>query len=420
MTRRAALLLALAALGAGCAADPAADPSAATPPVAPAPAGSAPHPFLLAVDGAPEVHVARARLLAARARAVGAAVLPDPTVSVEGSRMRRGGAEGLEVRLEQELPRWGERDAERAMAAADAAMARAELDEARGMVAAEVAAALARARSARDRAALLDEEAARLRALAELVTASVAAGGDASASDALALRTRVASAGLMAEDLRRMALDAEDDARSRLDLPTGMDLPDPLLPDAAEVARGSFAPLRMARARLAGSRARAAMARSHGFPMVGVGVGWEREDLAMADDGLMAMVEVSIPLYRDAHRAQVHAARAEGEAARRQLEAEAARAHALLRRARRAAEQAERAHRIGDETQARVEAELEALRGRLAAGLAGMGGGDILMRIFDRLDASASARTAAIEARTEAEAMAADLWRFIPAPESIP
>ena len=52
--------------------------------------------------------------------------------------------------------------------------------------------------------------------LVEQVIAAVAGGGDANAIDALALRSRIAAAEVMATDLRRMAIDAEEDARVRL------------------------------------------------------------------------------------------------------------------------------------------------------------------------------------------------------------
>ena len=111
------------------------DPAEAAPPMAPA--------FLAAVERAPEVQAAMATLRAAELRVRASGILPDPVLSVEGQRMRTEGTEGLEVWLEQEFPRWGERDAQRRMAEAEVAMAQAELDDSRGMAAAELAAAAA-------------------------------------------------------------------------------------------------------------------------------------------------------------------------------------------------------------------------------------------------------------------------------------
>lgn len=370
-------------------------------------------PFLAAVDQAPLVMVSRARLWAAQARVGATGVLPDPVISAEGRRMRKERTNGLEVWLEQDLPRWGERSSERDMARAEVLMAQAELDDARGMTAVEIAMSLSRAHAAQARAILQDEETARMRVLVEQVTAAVAGGGDANATDALALRSRIDAVELMAADLRRMALDAEDEARVRSGVVAGNPLPDLLLPDRDEVILTDYVPERMAQARIAEAQAREEMARSRGRPMVGLGVGWEREDLDMPEDGVMAMVEVSIPLYRDAYRAEARAAREGRTAAQRQLEAERLRAGMLVRRAQRARAQADQAQRVADDVTTRVDAEIVALRSQMAAGGA-MGGRDILMRLFDRLDARSQARIAAINARAEADTMAAELWRFIP------
>jgi len=377
------------------------------------------HPFLAAVDSSPLVMAARARLRAAQAQVRAVGILPDPVVSAEGRQMMgEDRTNGLEVWLQQDLPRWGERDAETGMARAEVLMAHAELADARGMAASEITMALSRARAARARAILQDEEAARMRVLITQVTASVAAGGGANAVDALALRSRIEAAELMASDLRRMAIDAEDEAGAQIGGPPGQPLPDILLPTQAEVILADYAPGRMAQARIFEAQAREDMARSRGKPMVGVGVGWEREDLDMPDDGIMAMIELSIPLYRDAYLADVDAAQATRVVARRQVEAERLRAEVLIRRAQRAQHQAEQAEKVAADVTTRVEIEIEALRGEMAAGGGAMGGRDILMRLFDRLDARNQARSTAIDARAEADAMAAELWRFIPLTET--
>jgi len=390
-------------------------PPAARPAESPGPPGDRAH-FLAAVDQAPLVAATRARLWAAQARVGSVGVLPDPVISAEGRRMREERTNGLEVWLQQDFPRWGERSSERDMARAEVLMAQAELDDARAMAAVEIAMSISRARAAHARAVLQDEEAARMRVLIEQVTAALAGGGDANAIDALALRSRIDAVELMAADLRRMALDAEDEAKVRLGVAPGNPLSDLTLPDLDEVILTDYAPERMAQARIAEAEAREGMARSRARPMVGLGVGWERDNLDMPDDGVMAMVEVSIPLYRDAYQAEARAARAGRTAAQRQVEAERLRASLLVRRAQRAQVQADQAQRVADDVTTRVDAEIAALRGQMAAGGA-MGGRDILMRLFDRLDARSQARTAAIDARAEAEAMTAELWRFIPLTE---
>lgn len=390
--------------------------SATRPKASPAGLGAG-TPFLAAVDQAPLVMASRARLWAAQARVGAAGILPDPVISAEGRRMREERTNGVEVWLEQDLPRWGERSSERDMARAEVLMAQAELDDARGMTAVEMAMSISRAHAAQARAILQDEEAARMRVLVEQVTAALAGGGDANAIDALALLSRIDAVELMAADLRRMALDAEDEARVRIGGAAGNLLPDLLLPDRDEVILTDYVPERMAQARIAEAQAREDMARSRGRPMVGLGIGWEREDLDMPEDGVMAMVAVSIPLYRDAYHAEARAARAGRTAAQRQVEAERLRASLLVRRAQRARAQADQAQRVADDVTTRVDAEIAALRSQMAAGGA-MGGRDILMRLFDRLDARSQARTAAIDARAEAENMTAELWRFIPLTET--
>jgi len=105
-------------------------------------------------------------------------------------------------------------------------------------------------------------------------------------------------------------------------------------------------------------------------------------------------------------------------AASRQVEAERLRAEVLIRRAQRAQHQAEQAETVAVDVTTRVEVEIEALRGEMTAGGGAMGGRDILMRLFDRLDARNQARSVAIDTRAEADAMAAELWRFIPLTET--
>jgi len=230
--------------------------------------------FLVVVDFSPLVMAARARLRAAQAQVRAVGILPDPVISAEGRQMREDRTNGLEVWVQQDLPRWGERDAETGMARAEVLMAHAELADARGMAASEISMALSRARAARARATLQDEEAARMRVLIEQVTASVAAGGGASAVDALALRSRIEATELMAADLRRMAIDAEDDVGALIGGSLGQPLPEITFPTQADVILADYAPGRMAQARIAEAEAREAMARGPGKQMVGVGAAW--------------------------------------------------------------------------------------------------------------------------------------------------
>ena len=75
-----------------------------------------PEGFLTALAQAPQVAAARARLSAARRGSDAAGVLPDPKIGIDIGRgsPRTGSASPMYgAFIEQSLPRWGERDAER-------------------------------------------------------------------------------------------------------------------------------------------------------------------------------------------------------------------------------------------------------------------------------------------------------------------
>jgi outer membrane protein TolC len=360
--------------------------------------------FLAAVEAAPAVRVAREVALGATAARRAAGILPDPTV---GAEVRRStAADGLYLMLEQELPRWGERDAGRSRAAAEALMAGADADAVRAAVATAVATQAALARAATARAALADAEAGRIRVLLAALEAAVAAG-QARVGDGLVLRSRLQAVELAATDERRQAADADDEARAVLGLSANAALPAADLPDPAELESAGDPALRAAAARMAAATAEGDMARSRGHPVVAVGAGWEDEDLDRADVTWKATLTVSVPLWRDAYAAGQRVAAARGRAAALERDQAAREAETLLRRARRAAAQAVAARGQAEAIATRVAAELDALRQELATGEP-----TALMRITDRLDAAAAASRDAIAARAEAEGLAARLWRF--------
>lgn len=368
-----------------------------------------PDPFLAALEQAPEVRAARGRVLAARASIGAAGVLPEPRVSAEGTRMRS--ADGLEVWIEQELPRWGERDAAKSMARAEIDVARSELDVARAELAAEVGRLLADAKAARAREQIQADEAQRLGVLAEALTADVAGGGTRT-QDVLALRTRIEAAEVLAADARKQALDAEDEVRAACGLDAGQTLPDELLPPLDRLDPAAFAPVRTAQARAQAAAAEVAQARSSRYPGVGVGAGWEREDLGGDENAWMGAVSVTIPVNRDAYDSSEKAARARADAARREADAKQLRGEVLFRRQQRASAQAAVAQRQAEDAIVRTEAQMDVLRAQLSAGEPGG-----LVSLFDRLDALAAAKLSAVDAKADAERARAELWRFVTFPD---
>lgn len=367
--------------------------------------------FLALIDQAPEVRSALAGWRAAVFAAGGAAVLPDPRVWAEGTRRRMasGDTDGLELGIEQELPRWGERSAARSIASAEVLRARVELDRVRATLAGDVAVLIAQAQAARRRAELADQGAARLRTMIAISETVVAAGGMAGTGtgDVLALRTRLEALDLMAADERRRALDAEDDARSRCGLETAAARAALLLPEPATLDRGADTMLRLAQADTALAEAERRQAHSRRLPQFAVGAGWEREDLS-SDEGMWKiMLSLTIPVQQGALATGEQAARSRAAAATVAAELAAQRSDLAVRRAQRAALQAESARTTAAVARHRGEAEIEALRQQIAAGSA-----DALLRLLARLDALQDSERAAIDAIAEAELLAADLWRL--------
>lgn len=363
--------------------------------------------FLIAIDAAPEVRAAQARWRAAVMANGGAGALSDPRIWTEGTRRRDG--DGIEIGVEQEFPRWGERSASRSVAAAATLRARVELDSVRARLAQEVAMLIATAQAAHRRASLADESATRMRTMIEIVEAAVAAGGMAGsgAGDVLALRTRLQQMELMAADERRMALDAEDDARGSYGLDAGATIPDLLLPDLKALDRSAATAVRLAKAEVGMAEAERTMAHSRRLPQFGIGAGWERNDVSMADEMWKVSLSMTIPLQQDRLAAGERAALANARAAEADAEQAELRIDIALRRAARAKQQAERAHLAAVDAGRRSEAEFSLLMQQVSAGSS-----DAVMRALLRLDDLQSAERAAIAADAEATRMAADLWHF--------
>ncbi|HYE06043.1 MAG TPA: TolC family protein [Planctomycetota bacterium] len=372
--------------------------------------------FAVAVAQAPEVAAARARRSAARSRASAAGSLPHPRLSVEGMRTPRRDHDGVDLALEQELPRWGERRAARDRAGAEALLASADVRAVRARVAADAYRAIATA-DARDRAAdVVAGQAARVDALIAARLAAAALPDGADAGEIVALRGRRDLLAIEHDDLRRMADDARDDARAALG--TGRDAVLPTPPALVLTgARPEHHPdLATAGARAAIAAAEADMARAEHRPGLSVGVGWEREDLANADeDEYRVMLGISVPIDQRPARAHADAARAEREAALRDGDAARARAAATYARAQRAVAQAEATRARIDAVVQRLEAAVAASRADAAAGR-GAGVRDV----FARLDELSDARRRALDAELALAEAAADLIPLLSEPGERP
>ncbi len=83
--------------------------------------------FVQTLSKAPAVHALRLRYAAAQRAEDGAGRLADPMIGLGYARLRMPMENHpiYEAMVEQSLPRWGERDASRALAVADSAMAAA-------------------------------------------------------------------------------------------------------------------------------------------------------------------------------------------------------------------------------------------------------------------------------------------------------
>lgn len=367
-------------------------------------------PFLTAVERSPQVRAAAARLRAARAAAGAATVLPDPRVFGEYSSRPRSG-DGLELWVEQELPRWGERDAAAAAARASILVAGAELDEARATIAADLASDLIAADAAGKRAELRRAQAERARALADGLTAGVAAGRVRSA-EVLAVRSRIDGAEQAAAEAARDHDDARRQAVARLGLQPGAELPSlPSLPSPLSSVDDAPA-VRLAAARRLVAAADESMAAGRARPQVTVGVGWQRDDLGDdRDEAWMLGLALAVPVDRTAVDGRRAAAAAMREASGHLLTAARLSAVAARERAERAAVVATAAAARAGTSAQRLEAELAVLRSEVAAG-----GGSILL-LVDRLDALVEAQLAANDAQAAQAAAGAELWRLgVPSP----
>ncbi len=276
-----------------------------------------PPDFAAAIAAAPGVSAARTRAAAMHMTRHAAGVLPDPRLRLEAGPMRTSEADSWTygAGIEQPLPRWGERDADRARAIAGIPAAEAEVAVILGDTAAMVAGALAEADAAGRTADLQAASRERLQALVPVFAARSASGG--SSRDSLRLSDRIEALGLAETDARRRAEDARSEARARLGLAEDAALTTVNYPTIGDDHEPSPAE-RQAVARVGEARADLDRARSRSHPETAVGLRWERDEageLGRSDKFVLGF-DLSLPVWRGAYDAEVESAQARERSAR--------------------------------------------------------------------------------------------------------
>jgi outer membrane protein TolC len=371
--------------------------------------------LVASVTAAPSLAAARARVEAARARLDAAGRFPDP--EIEGMVSRKDTPDEVmpmyELNFRQPLPKSGERAADQDRATAVVAMAEAEFALMAGEMTMDVAMALAEAETAGRRIDALTTQVVRTEQVLAAVDARIATG-QARLGDRLALLSRIASMQLMIEQERRMADDALSQARGLLGLRADEPLPALVTLPSAQIDPDHAPALIVAGARRSEAEAMGRMARASARPMTAVGLRLEREEERMGNNdtiGIAFMTELPWRSRRYA-RAEERAAQAEASAAVSDAEAERHRITTAVSRVERAERVAETSRRLGQETQQRLNADLETLVN--SAGTGGMGGESTVLMILEILEKATDAQLQVIDAEGSAIAARAALWRYAP------
>ncbi len=370
--------------------------------------------FRAALARAPAIAAARARLLAALGSRGAAGVLPDPILGLDAGRRRQRSAGTMTmygVSIEQPLPRWGARDAERLGAEAMVQVAQAEFATLVGDHAAAIASAQAESEAAQESLAWLDGTRDRLVAVAEVVRSRLASGGGM-LGESLAIETRRQQLDLQRTELVRRADDAETEIRGRLGLSPTTGLPTVAWPDPLAIQVAGAPAVQLAQAAVVQAQAEEHQALARGRPETSVGVIWEREAARSDDqsDQVSVAVTVSLPIWRGAYDAACDVARARARAATHEVAGAGWMARSQVARAQRASEQAHRAEVLAEAITRRSETEFAAVIRQAASGTAS------LTVVLDLLDRVSEARLQAVEARLASRVALAGLWRIAPPP----
>jgi outer membrane protein TolC len=368
--------------------------------------------FTAALARSPAVAAAALRVTAAGRAQEAAGVLPDPMVGGDLGRERMRDGEQTTMygaMIEQPLPRWGERDAQRLQAAAAAEQAAAAFAEAVGSQAQAVASGLAEWLAARDTEVLLRASRERVAAVRALVQVRIAAGG-ALLGDQLALATKAQRLDLELADLERRQADALAMVRGRLGLPADAPVPPFAASDPATIRVEANPMTKTAAAMHLEAQAMVREAVARGNPETAVGLTWEREAAGTDDqaDKVALSFRMSLPIHRSAYSAAAESARARARAARHEASGSTWMARSQVGRAQRAIAQAEQAQRAADDIAARTRTEYDAVIQQVGSGSA------TVTQALDLLDMITESGMNAVMARLDSRMALAELWRLAP------
>ncbi len=368
--------------------------------------------FITQLRQAPIVRSLLFRAEAAEHAQVSAGRLPDPELQVGYARMRMPMETRpiYEIMAAQSLPRWGERDASRALAVATSAEQHAVVERMIGQLASDVAQALAGLTGLQARIAAGEEEQLRINALRNSTDARVA-NGTATALDRLALDTRSQSLAVRIADWQRQAADLSAHIRSWLALKDTDALPVFVAPDPQIIDTSTTPQIRQALAERDQALASLDTAYAMGRPMTMIGVrGMYEETMSGSERTIGAQLSVSLPVARSAIHADIEAAYARIRAAEQQVIAARLQATYMAGIAERAIKQAERAEELVKLLAARASAEQESLITATASAQQPI---TILLDIIDRLS---DLRIDLIDATVSAQQARATLWPYVNIP----
>ncbi len=300
-----------------------ADAQSAAPPV-PSPLALA-DVIALATDRRAEIEAARARVRAAEARPAIVSALPDPMIapSLDHKPFGMSGAD-YSITVEQQFPLSGLRKHRRTAALADVDRLRADTSRSTLDVGLQAASAFLMLLERRRTATLVTEQLAVAR---EVVTAASAryAGGTAPQSDVLRAELEVARLDALARSLDGAVRGAEAMLNTALGLDATLPVP-PLVPVTLEQpppdwtvvqpALGARPELVAGRAEVARADADIEVMRDMARPMLTIRTG--PSSTMLQGRGWMAMVGISLPIWRGKLRAGV----AEAEAMRAMADAD--------------------------------------------------------------------------------------------------
>ena len=368
--------------------------------------------FLVSLAAAPGIAAARVRLSAAESAQGVAGLLPDPVFGFDAGRKRfRAGQDETMygAMIEQPLPRWGTRDAERMQAQAQVQAAQAAYQTVVGEHAAAIATAIASWMAAQERLVLLRQSRARIDAMRDIVAVRLASGG-AGIAEQLLLDTRAQQLDLAISDLERRALDDQAEIRSRLGLQPTAAIPSFAAPDPATITGAENPLVRAAEAATAEARASEMAALARGRPETTIGLAWEREAAHTDEqsDQFILNLRVSLPVHRAAYGEAADAARWRARASRHEAAGAAWMAESQVGRAIRAQAQATRAEDSAAAIAARTQVAYQAMLQQIGTG------GASVTAALDLLDRVTESGIEAVLARLDGRLALADLWRLAP------